>query len=68
VRALLAVSEQDRNDAVAVRVPYRIFDKTDREGDVSQEWSPFRFYGSAKHTQLAAFIFFELGLRRLRRL
>ena len=44
MRALLARSEQDRNDALAIWVPYRIFDKSDRKGDVSQEMSPFLFY------------------------
>lgn len=43
MRVLLAVSEQDRNDAVAIGMPNQIFDKSDREGDVSRERSPFRF-------------------------
>jgi hypothetical protein len=43
VRVLLAVSKQDRNEVVAIWVPNQIFDKSDREGDVSQERSPFRF-------------------------
>ena len=43
MRVLPAVSEQGRNDAVAIWVPNQIFDKSDREGDISQERSPFRF-------------------------
>jgi hypothetical protein len=43
VRAPLAGPEQDRDDAVAIRVPYRIFDKSDREGGIPQGKSPFRF-------------------------
>ena len=56
MRAPPAVSEQDCIDAVAIWVPYRIFDKSDREGDIPQGKSPFRF--SAKHVQLAAIICF----------
>ncbi len=44
MRALLAVSGQGRNDAVAIWAPNQIFDKSDREGDISQERSPFRIY------------------------
>jgi len=43
VRAPLAGPEQNRDDAVAIRVPYRIFDKSDREGGIPQGKSPFRF-------------------------
>jgi hypothetical protein len=62
VRALLAVSEQNRNDAVAIWVPYRIFDKSDREGDVPQGRSPFRFQpniSSWPPTPALAFGFFS---------
>lgn len=45
MQALLAVSEQDRDDAVAIWVPYQIFDKADREGDIPQGKLPFRFCG-----------------------
>jgi hypothetical protein len=43
VRALLAVSEQGRDDAVVIWVPYRIFGKSDREGGIPQGKPPFRF-------------------------
>jgi len=44
VRALLARSEQDRNDALAIWVPYRIFDKSAKTGNV--RW----FFSSVKLT------------------
>jgi hypothetical protein len=43
VRALLAVSEQDRNEAVAIWVPNQVFEKSDRKGGIPQGKSPFRF-------------------------
>jgi hypothetical protein len=63
VRALLAVSEQHRNDAVAIWVPYRVFEKSDREGGFPQGVSPFRFQPNISRWPPSSAFGFGLGAR-----
>ena len=63
MRALLAVSEQDRNEAVAIWVPNQVFEKSDRGRHPAREAA---LSLSAEHIRLAALVGFRFSRLLLR--